>query len=157
MTDYKKYINALRKCAKEHENDSTLTGHIVVSDLCHDTANLLESLEQEHCDDFISRQAVINAIANTCFWLSADNWEELTKCINSIPPASEKLINVPAKDMSVDDMLEKLETEIKQLTSRYTVSKERGGMGQVEWSDRLIKEEDILRITNNYRTESEDD
>ena len=35
--------------------------------------------------DLISRQSVINAIANTCFWLSADNWEELTKCINSIP------------------------------------------------------------------------
>lgn len=37
--------------------------------------------------DLISREAVINAIANTCFWLSADNWEELTKCINSIPSA----------------------------------------------------------------------
>ena len=37
--------------------------------------------------DLISRQAVINAIANTCFWLSADNWEELTKCIISIPSA----------------------------------------------------------------------
>lgn len=36
--------------------------------------------------DLISRQATINAIANTCFWLSADNWEELIKCINSIPP-----------------------------------------------------------------------
>ena len=117
MTDYRKYINALRKCAKEHENDDTLTGHIIVSDLCHDTANLLESLEQE-------------SMCN---------------------PASEKLLNV-----SVDDMLEKLETEIEQLTSRYTVSKERGGMGQVEWSDRLIKEDDILRITNSYRTESED-
>ena len=39
------YINALRKCAKEHENDRTFTGHIVVSDLCRDTANLLEELE----------------------------------------------------------------------------------------------------------------
>ncbi len=47
MTDYKKYINALRKCAKEHENDRTFTGHIIVSDLCQDTANLLEELEQE--------------------------------------------------------------------------------------------------------------
>ena len=47
MTDYKKYINALRKCAKEHENDRTFTGHVVVSDLCQDTANLLETLEQE--------------------------------------------------------------------------------------------------------------
>lgn len=47
MIDYKKYINTLRKCAKEHENDGTLTGHIIVSDLCRDTANLLEALEQE--------------------------------------------------------------------------------------------------------------
>ena len=47
MTDYQKYINALRKCAKEHENDRTSTGYIIVSDLCRDTANLLETLEQE--------------------------------------------------------------------------------------------------------------
>ena len=47
MTDYKKYINALRKCAEEHINDKTPTGHIIVSDLCGDTANLLEELEQE--------------------------------------------------------------------------------------------------------------
>lgn len=38
--------------------------------------------------DSIDRQAVINAIANTCFWLSSDNWEELIKCINSIPPVN---------------------------------------------------------------------
>lgn len=42
----------------------------------------------EPCGDAISRQAVINAIANTCFWLSSDNWEELMKCINSIPPVN---------------------------------------------------------------------
>lgn len=47
MADYKKYINALRKCANEHENDRTSTGHIIVSDLCRDTANLLEEIEQE--------------------------------------------------------------------------------------------------------------
>lgn len=47
MTDYKKYINALRKCAEEHENDGALTGYIVVSDLCKDTADLLERLEQD--------------------------------------------------------------------------------------------------------------
>ena len=47
MTDYQKYINALRKCAKEHENDKTFTGHIIVADLCRDTANLLEELEQD--------------------------------------------------------------------------------------------------------------
>lgn len=46
MTYYRKYISALKKCAKEHENDTTYTGHIIVSDLCRDTANLLETLKQ---------------------------------------------------------------------------------------------------------------
>ena len=41
MTDYQKYINALRKCANEHENDRTSTGHIRVSDLCRDTADMI--------------------------------------------------------------------------------------------------------------------
>ena len=44
MTDYKKYIYALRKCADEHDNDRTDTGNIRVSDLCRDTANLLERM-----------------------------------------------------------------------------------------------------------------
>ena len=47
MVDYQAYINALRKCAKEHENDRTPTGHMRVSDLCQDTANLLEEVERE--------------------------------------------------------------------------------------------------------------
>lgn len=42
-----KYINALRKCAKEHENDRTSMGHIIVSDLCRDTADLLEQKSHE--------------------------------------------------------------------------------------------------------------
>ena len=42
-------------------------------------------LEQEPCDDAISRQAVINSIANTNFWLSSDNWDEIMKAINAIP------------------------------------------------------------------------
>lgn len=50
MNDYRKYINALRQCAKEHEKDFTVTGCIRVSDLCNDTADLLESLEKEKND-----------------------------------------------------------------------------------------------------------
>lgn len=64
MTDYKKYINALRKCAKEHENDITATGHIIVADLCKDTANLLESLKQEPCEDCISRANALRVAKN---------------------------------------------------------------------------------------------
>ena len=47
MRYYRKYINALKQCAKEHENDKTQTAHIIVSDLCKDTADLLNALEQE--------------------------------------------------------------------------------------------------------------
>lgn len=47
MRDYQKYINALRQCAKEHDNDRTPTFNIRVSDLCRDTANLLEEVNQE--------------------------------------------------------------------------------------------------------------
>jgi len=53
MANYKTYINALRNCAKEHENDITPFAHIRVSDLCRDTANLLEELEQEPVIDKI--------------------------------------------------------------------------------------------------------
>lgn len=58
----------------------------VMNEVCDTAISALS----ENKGDLISRQAVINAIANTCFWLSADNWEELTKCINSIPPAENK-------------------------------------------------------------------
>lgn len=44
MTDYQEYIGALRKCAKEHENDRTSTGQIIVSNLCEVIADLLENL-----------------------------------------------------------------------------------------------------------------
>lgn len=64
MTDYQKYINALRKCAKEHDNDRTSFGHIIVSDLCRDTAKLLEELEQEPCEDCIPREYVIALLEN---------------------------------------------------------------------------------------------
>ncbi len=64
MADYQKYINALRKCAKEHENDMMFTGHIRVSDLCRDTANLLEELEQEPSRDMEEIKEAINCDAD---------------------------------------------------------------------------------------------
>lgn len=61
MEEYRKYISALRKCAIEHENDRTFTGQIIVSDLCRDTANLLEKLEQEPTLDKIRTEIEQNA------------------------------------------------------------------------------------------------
>ena len=42
--DYTKYIIALRKCADEHKDDITPTFEVIVSDLCSDTADLLEQI-----------------------------------------------------------------------------------------------------------------
>lgn len=46
--------------------------------------------------------------------------------------------------------LQEIRQEIEQTTSRYTIARERGGMGQIEWSDRLIKESDILKIIDTH-------
>ena len=43
MSRIKEMINALRKCAKEHENDVVCTGQIVTSSLCRDVADYLEA------------------------------------------------------------------------------------------------------------------
>lgn len=51
--------------------------------------------------------------------------------------------------------LDKIRAEIEQTTSRYSISRERGGMGQVEWSDNLIKESEVLKIIDKYKAESE--
>ena len=59
------------------------------------------------------------------------------------------------KTVIVNGVLDKIRAEIEQLTSCYSISKERGGMGQVEWSDRLIKESDVLQIIDKYRKEQE--
>lgn len=41
------------------------------------------------------------------------------------------------------------QTKIEMNASRYTIARERGGMGQVEWSDQLIKVSDAVDIIRN--------
>ena len=45
MSKYEADIKALRKCAKEHENEVVSFAHIRTTDLCNDTADLLERLD----------------------------------------------------------------------------------------------------------------
>lgn len=61
----------------------------------------IKALKQEPCEDCISRQGVINAIANTCFFLSSDDWNELMTCINRLPSIQPKT-----------DILDKIITDI---------------------------------------------
>jgi hypothetical protein len=55
MIDYKKFICALRQCASEHASDPVFAGGIITSDLCRETADLLESLEQEYNKRMVSK------------------------------------------------------------------------------------------------------
>lgn len=50
-------------------------------------------------------------------------------------------------------VLDKIRAEIEQITSRYSISRERGGMGRVEWSDNLIKESEVLKILDKYKAD----
>ena len=62
-------------------------------------------------------------------------------------------LDMAIKALEQEDVLDKIKAEIEQLTSRYSISKERGGMGIVEWSDRLIKESDVLQIIDKDKAE----
>ena len=64
-------------------------------------------------------------------------------------------IAVEMQEDKLNEVLDKIKAEIEQTTSRYTISRERDAMGQVEWSDRLIKESEILEILDKYKVESE--
>ena len=77
MAEYREYISALRKCAKEHENDNISFANIRTSDLCNDTADLLERLEnginkaiedmanlEESCTNMVTDE---KTLANACY------------------------------------------------------------------------------------------
>lgn len=77
----------------------------------------------------------------------------------SVTP-QEPFINKPCVSSGVcehdkNKVLDKIRAEIEQVTSRYSISRERGGMGKVEWSDNLIKESEVLKILDKYRAESD--
>lgn len=57
-------------------------------------------------------------------------------------------INILIGEEPCEDAISRAEaqTEIEMNASRYTISKERGDMGQVEWSDQLIKVSDAVNI-----------
>lgn len=99
MKDYQKYINALRKCAKEHDNDRTSTGHIIVSDLCRDTANLLEKAEQEPCEDckrvdrFIEKEGVVISQLRADRDRLLEGYEKLKAEIADVLQTIEQIIN----------------------------------------------------------------
>jgi hypothetical protein len=83
------------------------------------------------------------------FWWNAKYIEPLTKVNQDLTknkpenPTSSTTKN----DLGVDCISrEQAQTEIEVNAYRYTLAKERGGIGQVEWSDQLIKVSDAVDI-----------
>lgn len=145
MTDYKKYINALRKCAKEHEKDVTFTGHINVSDLCKDTAELLETLERESSYNSLNslvESKLKNPKAKTFDILHfvADNAGLSTF------EAIEKAYNMGVSEQ--ESILDKIRAEIEQV---------RLHKAQFLTNDNkvCIDSQEVLNILDKYKAESE--
>ena len=68
-------------------------------------------------------------------------------------PSKEPILEaykMSMKALDQESVLAKIRAEIEQTVSRYTIARERGGIGQVEWSDRLIKESDVMDIIDKY-------
>lgn len=63
--------------------------------------------------DLINRQTVINAIANTCFRISADDWAELMKCIDSIKPVENTREWIPVSEGLPEQYKEVIVTDIE--------------------------------------------
>ena len=55
-----------------------------------------------------------------------------------------------------NDVLGEIKADIEQTTSRYCLSIEHSALGHVVWSDRLIKESEVLEIIDKYKAESEE-
>lgn len=70
--------------------------------------------------------------------------------------ADRKAFYLAIKALEQEPILDKIRAEIEQLSSRYSIARESGGMGQVEWSDRLIKESEVMQVLDKYKAESED-
>lgn len=81
--------------------------------------------------------------------------EDLKSTMIACMPEPEKTeictsLSEAIKALAQEPVIDKIREEIKQTSSRYVMSRERGYQGQVEWSDRLIKESEVLGILDKY-------
>lgn len=111
-------------------------------------------------DDLISRQAVLNILKRESHKWGNDcrDWEEAINEITQMPSAEKTETVTEFADRCREcgtryipkSVIDDIRAEIEEFTSRYTVAYERGGMGQIVWSDRLIKECDVLQIIDKH-------
>ena len=80
--------------------------------------------------------------------LIMNHMDEMPSVTPQLSSGLEKNSKKLEKDFGELDCISRAQTqtEIEMNASRYTIAKERGGMGQVEWSDQLIKVSDAVDI-----------
>ena len=79
----------------------------------------------------------------------AEEHKQLVKWLKELKQLKEQ--EPTTKDNLAVDCISRaqIQAEIQMHASRYTIAKERGGMGHVEWSDQLIKVSDAINIIRN--------
>lgn len=102
-----------------------------------------KALEQEPCEDCISRQVVIEAFKPR--GIAEDVWQECYECrvLSSLPPVTSK---------PKTDVLDKIRAEIKQLTIT------KGGDDYVRQMAELFSlKRKVLQIIDKYKAEKEEE
>jgi hypothetical protein len=107
-------------------------------------------MKQEPCKDTISREEAIGAVANLFEMSEYPHPYPQGKPIR-LKDIKEKLKQLPPvqpKPIEYEDAISRVEaqTELEMNACRYTLAKERDSIGQVEWSDQLIKVSDAVDI-----------
>lgn len=104
--------------------------------------NILKAIIQE-CEEYQWQRK------ETLFEIIKDlEQESTTKNYSEVSSELDKNSKKLEKDFGELDCISRAQTQtkIEMNASRYTIAKERGGMGQVEWSDQLIKVSDAVDI-----------
>jgi len=110
--------------------------------------------------DCISREQALKELKESAEHHANDSREEvllrrdrdIIRALPSVTPQLSSELEKNSKKLEKDfgelDCISRAQTqtEIEMNASRYTIAKERGGMGQVEWSDQLIKVSDAVDI-----------
>ena len=110
---------------------------------------LCPTSDMQFCDGRSDCTTLKNGKNKGCLKCAKEH-RQLAEWLKDYKRLLEQQESVTSKEKT--DVLDKIRAEIEKAASRYTISHEqRSAMGHVEWSDRLIKESEILEIIDKYR------
>lgn len=127
-------IRNLEYTMEKHKNDTVGTFDTNISLMCKD---ILDYLEQEPCDDAISRELMFNRVDRRLSYTG----EEIQRIVKNLPPVTTECVCL-AKVKEREDVLDKIRAELIQSIQNGTLKIESGN-------------EELFRIIDKYKVESE--